>query len=402
MKRILFVDDEPMVLKGLKRMLRPMRSEWEMEFVSNGKDALDILEKSEFDVVVTDMRMPEMTGAQLLCIIRDKYPHIVRLVLSGEADTEKIVQTVDPVHQYLSKPCDPDKLKDTVSRAFALRDLLAAKRLKNLVSQIASLPSLPAIYQQLMTELNSADATIEKVGQIISQDMGMCAKILQMVNSAFFGFRQKITTPSRAVALLGFDTIKGLALSSNVFSQIENSRTKGFRVDALWNHSLQVASVARHFARLEKADRQVTDDCLIAGMMHDIGKLILVSELGSEYENVLKNVSKGTLPLIKAEREILGATHSEVGAYLLGLWGLPEYVLEGIAFHHHPNKGLPRDFSLQTAIHIADVIVNQTYTTGNIGFQESLDNAVYANISDVPKVDLWIQTGKEFAEKQVA
>ena len=155
MKRILFVDDEPMVLKGLKRMLRPMRSEWEMEFVSNGKDALDILEKSEFDVVVTDMRMPEMTGAQLLCIIRDKYPHIVRLVLSGEADTEKIVQTVDPVHQYLSKPCDPDKLKDTVSRAFALRDLLAAKRLKNLVSQIASLPSLPAIYQQLMTELNS-------------------------------------------------------------------------------------------------------------------------------------------------------------------------------------------------------------------------------------------------------
>jgi CheY-like chemotaxis protein len=208
MRRILFVDDEPKVLAWLERMLRSMRHEWEMEFAKSGPEALEALAARPFDVVVSDMRMPGMNGTQLLAEVMQRHPQVVRIILSGNADHETGMKSVGPAHQFLTKPCDVEVVKTTVGRACALRDLLADERLRLLVSQMQSLPSLPSLYEELVRELQLPNASLKRVGEIISKDVGMTAKILQMVNSAFFGLRREVSSIGRALTLLGLENVK--------------------------------------------------------------------------------------------------------------------------------------------------------------------------------------------------
>ncbi len=192
-KRVLFVDDEPKILEGLRRMLRPLRNEWEMSFVNSGQEALDILAQQPFDVIVTDMRMPAMNGAELLHEVRKRYPHMVRFVLSGQASQETMLRSIGPMHQYLSKPCDSGILKSTLTRSCQLRSILSNEKLHNLVSRIDWLPSLPSLYIEMVEELQKPEASTKILGKLISKDIAMSAKILQLVNSAFFGVRQHIS-----------------------------------------------------------------------------------------------------------------------------------------------------------------------------------------------------------------
>ena len=169
MKRILFVDDEPKVLDGLRRMLYPYRHEWDMLFVGSAREALDSLAQSRFDVLITDMRMPEMSGLELLAQVRDRYPEIVRMVLSGQSDREITLSSVTLAHQYLSKPCDAATLRATVDRALNLRVILDDPSLKQVISRIHALPSIPAVYTELVNTLQSPNASPKEIGQIIAQ-----------------------------------------------------------------------------------------------------------------------------------------------------------------------------------------------------------------------------------------
>jgi DNA-binding NtrC family response regulator len=182
-RRIIFVDDEPMVLKGLQRTLRKMRDDWEMTFTSSSKEALDILDSGSFDVIVSDLRMHEMDGMQLLAEVKSKHPQVVRIILSGQVEQESTFKSVQVAHQSLSKPCDADILKHTLNKLFGLRNLLEDESIKRIVSQTETLPSLPAVYTEVITELQSPDPSVQKVGEIISTDLAMTAKILQVVNA---------------------------------------------------------------------------------------------------------------------------------------------------------------------------------------------------------------------------
>ena len=169
--RVVFVDDEPYVLQALSRLLRPMHAEWQMEFAPSAPAALEILAQGPFDAVVTDMRMPGMDGAELLDEVKRRHPHVVRIVLSGQADQASVLRSLGSTHQYLSKPCDPETLKQTLVRACAVRMLLADDALKQVVSQLGSLPSLPTTYVALLDECRAPDASVIKVADAISQDM---------------------------------------------------------------------------------------------------------------------------------------------------------------------------------------------------------------------------------------
>lgn len=243
-RRILFVDDEPNILDGLRRMLRSMRNEFDLHFSRSGKEALEIMEKNEFDVVVSDMRMPGMDGAELMAEIMYRYPHSIRIMLTGQADEESILQTVGVVHQFLAKPCDPESLKNILVRASALHRLMVDGKLKDIISSIDALPSLPTVYAKLQEKLRQPEASLDDVGEIISQDIAMTAKILQLVNSSFFGLYQKVESPSRAVKLLGLDTIKALVLGSQIFSEIKISGGL-FSAESLWRHSMTVGTLSK-------------------------------------------------------------------------------------------------------------------------------------------------------------
>ena len=270
--RILFVDDEDLALRGLNRLLYPMRQEWEMEFLDSGEKALKRMAIAPFDVVVSDMRMPGMNGAELLNETMKRYPKTVRLILSGYADRDLILKCVGSTHQYLAKPCDADALKMTVRRAAELERSMKSDTLRKLVTRCVILPSVPALYSEMIEALQDPETNIETIGSIIAKDGAMTAKILKLVNSAFFGLGHKIADPNEAVAYLGTDTIKSLALCANAFSEFEHAQLQGFTVESLWEHCLVTARVAKMVAIHEDADRKLADEAYAAGLLHDLGQ----------------------------------------------------------------------------------------------------------------------------------
>jgi HD-like signal output (HDOD) protein len=356
-RQILFVDDEQLVLKGLQRMLRSMRHEWEMHFVTSGQAALDIIDRHPIDAVVTDMQMPGMDGVQLLTEMMKRRPDIVRIILSGQMDQDMILQTVRSAHQHLAKPCDADLLKSTLAQAFALRDILVDDSLKKLVSRIESLPSLPSLYLEIMEELHSANTSFRKVGDIIAKDVGMTAKILQMVNSAFFGLRRQIASPQEAVSYLGLETVKSLVLTAKIFSQFDPKKISGFSLDDLWNHSVLTGIFAKIILQMENQRRESINDAYMAGMLHDLGKLVLVQNLRDGYQQALTDARQSERCLWEIENELFGTTHAEIAAYLMGLWGLKYPVVEAIAFHHDPRRS-PQPMGILAAVHTADALAN--------------------------------------------
>ena len=389
MRTILFVDDETKILQGLQRMLRPMRHEWEMIFAESGEKALELLAEQTFDVVVSDMRMPGMNGAQLLTEVRNRHPHVVRIILSGYSDYDLIFKSVGPAHQYLSKPCEADSVKLMVNRACALRDLLANKPLQLLVSQMQSLPSLPSLYNELLHELQSPNVTIKKVGEVIGRDLGMTAKILQLVNSAFFGLRRQISSAVEAVNLLGLETVMTLVMTIQIFSQFKAANLGGFSPDALYAHSLRVAMLAKQVAWAEVEESPLANDAFTSGLLHDVGHLVLAAHLPASYGQFLTLVRQGELSFDACERQVFGATHSEIGAYLLGLWGLPNPIVETVAFHHHPSLCQAEGFTALSAVHIANALEHELHATCDLCSSAKLDEDYLTSLGIKERIPVW-------------
>lgn len=389
MTRILFVDDEPRILDGLRRMLRGKRGEWDMNFVDNGPEALELLEKDPFDIIVTDNRMPIMDGAQLLSEVKRLYPHMVRIILSGHPEQQSIMRSVRQAHQYLAKPCDAQTLTGVLNRACTLRQVLANESLAALISRIDALPALPRSYTELLEELESENSSLGKIGRMISDDIGMSATILKVVNSAFFGLSRRVTSPSQAVVLLGLDIVKSLVLSHHLFTTFDSSRLPGFSFEGLRRHCQATAGMARKIAQHETNDKTLVDEAYVSGLLHDVGKLVIGSVETDNYKQVLQIVKTENRLVVEAEKEVLGTTHAEVGAYLIGLWGLSDGIVEALAFHHRPVRARAEGFRPLTAVHVADVldhelcVINEHYTRPEV-------DAVYiAQNGWGPRLDRW-------------
>jgi HD-like signal output (HDOD) protein len=403
-RRILFVDDEPMVLKGLQRTLRKMRDEWEMTFASSSKEALDILGAEPYDVIVSDLRMPEMDGTQLLAEVKSKHPEVVRIILSGQVEQEATFKSVQLAHQSLSKPCDADILKHTLNKLFGLRNVLEDESIKRIVSQTETLPSLPAVYTEIISELQSPDPSVKKVGDIISNDLAMAAKILQVVNSAFFGLVRKISNPKEAVMLLGTETIKALVLSVKIFSEFNQNKFAWFSFGDLFNHSMSVSMFAQTITKEEHLDQNLVNHSLMAGMFHDLGKLILVTNFQEPYQKLLTEARQTGQNLWDLESDLFGTSHAEIGAYLMGLWGLEYPVIEAIAYHHCPGKSLSNSTGLLTAVHFGDAFDRlrndgNDQDSGN-GWRQ-LDRGYLDNLGVADRINNWQSVCHELAERKV-
>lgn len=362
MNRILFVDDEPKVLDGLRRMLYGFRNDWEMDFVSSSVDALRRLNEDHFDVVVTDIRMPGMNGIQLLDEVVKQHPEVIRIVLSGVADVEMALQSVSLSHQYLTKPCDARLLRGTVQRALGLRAILHNPNLRNLINRIQTLPSIPVVYRELVEALQSNNTSPTTVGAIVTRDMAMTAKMLQLVNSAYFGLSREISNPVDAVIYLGMDTVRSLVFTASAFSQFHLHKRSGFSIDELQLHSLAVGTLARSISRSMGLSRTEVEHTFAGGLLHDLGKLVLVSSYPDRYQDVIRGAARDHVPIYVREEEAFGTTHAEIGAYILWLWGLPEPVTEILALHHK----LPHDLDSSRpaiAVHVADALVRNASNT---------------------------------------
>jgi len=353
--KILFVDDQPEILQGLKRVVRSMRKEWDASFVLGGAEALELLAAEDVDVLVTDMRMPVMDGAELLTEVVRLYPHIIRIVLSGQYDIEHFIRSGWPAHQFLAKPCDADALKNTISQTLVMRDMLESSALKKLVARASVLPSLPAVYFEVEQELRCENASMQKVGEIIMRDVALTAKVLQLVNSPIFGNLRRIDSPTQAVVMLGADLVKSLVLYMQSCAGME--MPAGISLERISSHSLTVGMLAKEIAKMEGCDKDVCADAFLAGILQNVGSLVVLCSFAEEYRDVVTRADAEGLPVWQVEKEIFGASHAEIGAYLVGLWGLPSAIAESIAYHIHPSKcPNPNASFALTAVHVANAL----------------------------------------------
>ncbi|MDX9859629.1 MAG: response regulator [Rhodospirillales bacterium] len=370
---ILFVDDDENVLKGLRRMLHPMRESWNMEFVDGAEKALMAMSERPFDVVVSDLRMPGVDGAELLTIVSKTYPSSVRIILSGYAEEEAILRTAGPAHRYLSKPCDFDCLVEAVSSAVALRRFLDNEGLRQLVSSLHSLPSPPDVFLALLEELRSKNASSASVAQILSRDVAMTAETLKLTNSAFFGLPTRITDLKDAVRLLGLDTIKALTLMAGIYSRYSGDTATAAIIRRLGNRSLGVGLAARTIAELEHLDSASVQEAMCAGVLAHVGVLVLVANFPLRFRRAVNQVENGVQPIFEAEREMFGASHTELSAYLLGLWGFVDSVVEAVAHHHEPRRYKGQS-QLVGIVHCAQALAKTCGEAMTSGDVDSLDD----------------------------
>jgi len=398
-KRILFVDDEPAVLEGLRDRLRRQRRKWEMTFVGSGREALQVLSTEPCDVIVTDMRMPEMDGATLLARVQAEHPSVARIVLSGSAELESAMRAVPVAHQFLTKPCDAGTLENVVERAFSLQALISHEAVRNIVGKIENLPPLPRVYMQLTATLENEDASADDVSRILKQDMAICARVLQVVNSAFFRLARTITTVEEAVTYLGFNSIKQVALAAEVFqnSPVPHSPIS---LETLQAHAMLVAALSSDLF----VDKQDKEDAFVVGLLHDIGKLVLAVEAPDHMEEVLSEMKSQGCSMHAAELSVGGVTHAEVGGYLLGLWGLPYPIIEAVANHHEPSRVDADGFGVLAAAHIADALVHEAApsgATGSAAYPATLDLTYVETLGLSEKVAEWRKRAQELTTTNV-
>ena len=355
--RVLFVDDEPNILSGLRRILRPQRNEWEMVFEEGGAAALATLKESPCDVVVSDMKMPGMDGAEFLSRVKEEHPASIRIALSGETDSHMIYRCVQHAHQYLAKPCDVDSLVAAVKRAFSLRELMHDEKLEAIVAEMTSLPSRPEQYDKIMQELQSDDPSLKKIGEIIETDVAMTAKILQLVNSAFFGLARHLSSPSEAAMYLGVDVLASLVLTNGVFTQFDNDQVDARVLQSIWDHSSSVGVFAKEIALQYSDDKMIADYALMGGLLAEVGKLVFAANFPDKFSAVHEQLKSTDAPDYEVEESIIGHHHMDVGAYLVGLWGLPNPVVECVAYHHDPGHCADQSFNALSAVHLSDAIV---------------------------------------------
>jgi HD-like signal output (HDOD) protein len=389
-KAILFVDDDRLILDGLRRMLRPMRKEWQVQFADSGAAALEALHETHFDVIVSDMRMPGMDGAELLAAVKKHHPLTVRIILSGFTEIGQTMRAVGVAHQFLSKPTCSETLKAVIQRALRLRERLNEEPLRALIGTIDGLPALPETYRCLRDALTTEDVDLDQVAGIVERDASLTSKLLQLVNSSLFGLAQPVSSMQQATAFLGTTLLRDLTLTTETFRTFESfTYPRGFLLSREMAHATLTAQIAREVA----GGRGAGDEAFLAGMLHDIGILVMATKLPEVFEKTYELAERGDQERCDVERQACGTTHAEIGAYLLGLWGLPDSIVEAIAFHHEPTALAHDDAGLIEFVHIASALADELDHDAETSFwnlrNSSLDLAHLEALGLADKLDGW-------------
>ena len=316
-KRILFVDDEAAILASLGNLLRKDRHRWDLVFAHGGPEAARMLDETRFDVIVTDMRMPELDGAELLALARTKSPRTVRIMLSGHAESEAVIRALPLVHQFLSKPCDIKTLRSVIEHCCQDTGVDPDRSATAATGAVPGLPSHPVRYTELVQALADPLSTAGRIVAIAERDPAMAAKLLQVANTAYFGSGQTIISITAAVASIGIDMIRELA-RSQIFMPAR-VLAAGFSIDELCETSVWRAQQARRAAKPERGD-----EAYAIALLRDLGRLVLAVEMPDRYADVLAIAARTGRPLGDVECEQLGVMHPAIRDQLFMLWALPD------------------------------------------------------------------------------
>jgi len=373
-KRILFVDDEPRMLDALRDRLRKQRARWDMVFCSNAAEALAAFDRAPFDIVVSDMRMPVLDGPELLEQIKARSPRTVRIILSGQADPAATLRAIDASHQFLSKPCEAHALRAVLERVCELDALLTTEQARDLAGSLDRLPPSPAIGAALVAAASRPGVSVSELSAIIVRDPALAAMVLRLVNSAYFELAQPVASIPDAVSYLGADSMVSLVRSSRAFADVDLVTSHGSAIETLRQHAELTARLASRISPGPNAASAFT-----AGLLHDVGLLVLFRFMPAEIDEVMRTAVATGQPIEVVEKQVLGFDHVGLGAYVLGLWGLPLEIVDAIATHRRPGT-LQDPSSTVTSLHIANALLDPS---------DALDEEFVARVGASPQLARW-------------
>ncbi|MCZ6753538.1 MAG: HDOD domain-containing protein, partial [Acidobacteria bacterium] len=309
------------------------------------------------------------------------------------------MQAAHVAHQFLTKPCEPSALRVAVERSCKLRDLLNDEFISRAVGSMSDLPSLPKVYEELTSALRNPNISLSKIAKIVEQDVAISAKLLQLANSALFGTVRDLNTVHMAVSYMGLDVIQHMVLSLEVFRSFEGlGQIEGFSLEATQEHAQLTAKIA---VRLLPA-KYLADTAIVAALLHDVGKLVLASKMPGRFKRCLETSREQNRPLYQVEEELGGITHAEIGAYLLGLWGLPYSVAEAVAHHHKPTRVPHQNFDAVGAVYVANLLAH-AYAPGPKtprDGQDSIDMEYLQAVGVADQLEGWQAMAKQMASPQ--
>ncbi len=394
MIQVLFVDDDVTVLEEFRDLLFMSGISWSVSVAGSGAQALQFLEDTYFDVIVADLKMPGMDGAELLAQVRDQYPDVMRILMSGNADVQFTAQLVPQAHQFLLKPLNVDMVYNSVERVNVLGRRLADSELKSTLSQITELPRPPQSVLRLNALLDNADSAVEEVADVVEQDMALTVKLFQLVNSAYYGLSRNIQEVREAISYLGMNTVRNLAVSIEVFRTVSATASRHEDVvQELHEHGNAVAALARQLV----LGREQGNEAFVAGLLHDVGLLALVSYMPDQFEELRRATQTSSLPLWDLELDIIGTNHSDIGAYLLNLWGLSFPIVEAVARHHDSSSIAQRKMDPAHAVGVASAIVTsqRQWTALPFNHEHPLDHVYFKELGVLERVAGLMAVGVE-------
>lgn len=392
MINILFVDDDDSVLDSLKRLFFDLDEDWNFTFALSGSETLKILAEDVYDVVISDLRMPEMNGAQLLKEIKRLYPSTIRIILSGYSDTGYIIKTVEVADQFLSKPISPEELISTIRKALSSNDYIDNKEFKDTVDQYELMPTIPLIYMEICEAVNLKNVEIKDVARIVKKDIIISTKILKLVNSSFFGLRRQIDYVEDAINYLGFDVVKALALTTELFRSGERDKKSAKAVGKINRMSIMNAKLASHIMKHGGADDNMIKMAYLTGLLCDLGKIVFIDNIPNYYEKLAKCMNEKNLLYHDAEKKLFGITHGELSAYLLGKWGFNEIIINNIFKHHDYSELKKEKLTIAGSVIVANLLVSHKLNEFKYAnsIRKSLLNVLEDNEINNQHIDFWM------------
>lgn len=397
MTTIAFVDDEELILRSLRRLARTVSRELEVLTFSDPTEAMAVVRRGDVDIVVSDLNMPHMYGGDLLRAVQRETPDVVRVALTASASPSSAMNLVGTAHQFFSKPVEPAEFADVLRRALRLRELLDDPRLRGLVSRRNELPTLSSVHSRLLVALEEGDGA--RLAQLVESDVALAARAMQLTSSPFFGRRVPPRTVRDAVIALGTQALRALVIEQAIVS-VSRDAIEMLDVDRLQSAAVKVGFLARNVCDYGPN----LDEALTAGLLHGVGQLVLASREPRAYRKVLRRAQLDGLPLADAEGDRFGATGAEVGAYLLGIWGLAQPIVDGVRHQHRPEAIDEETVEVQTSVYVAVRLLADAEAP--LSDDPTTPGALYAPLLErtggVSRLEAWRQLARRMVSPAVA
>jgi HD-like signal output (HDOD) protein/ActR/RegA family two-component response regulator len=389
-KRILFVGEDQGLCGEFQGVCPGSGSDWTVQHVRTEEEALALCQELTIAAVVAEANLNGKSGAGLLDVFMRRQPRAARIIVSDMADVESTMKCIGLAHHHLLKPCNGQTLLRALEEALALEAWLPGEPVQGLIAQMRQVPSPLKAYTQIVQEMKSPDCSLEKIAGLIAQDPAMTAKVLQLANSSVFGLELKVVNPVEAIGCIGLETTKAVVLLAHTFSSFDGIKLARYSIEDLWRHSVEVGRMARRLAELEEAGEEMAGEAFAAGLLHDIGKLLFAANHPGLFGKVLRLAREQHCNLWEAEAQILpGMGHAELGATVLGIWGLPRVIMEAVALHHVPWRQREHTFNPVTAVHVANILDHERHLDADIILPSQINTSYLNDMGLAGRVEDW-------------